>query len=51
MLALAPFPCVVKTAVRFPKGIDPEVAREAEREGQRKGLQTGAFVAVRWQKP
>ena len=51
MLALAPFPGVVKTAVHFQKESDPEAAIKAEREGRKKGLQTGAFVAVRWQKP
>ena len=50
-LTLAPFPGVVKTAVHFQKDINPQIAIEAERKGRAKGLQTGAFVAVRWQKP
>lgn len=51
MLALSPFPGIVKTAVHFQRETDPGVAIEAEREGRDKSLQTGAFVAVRWQKP
>ena len=51
MLALAPFPGIVKTAVHFQKETDPEAALSAEREGRKKGLLTGAFVAVHWQKP
>jgi len=41
---------VVKTAVHFQKGDDPERAVEIEQEGKRKNLNTGAFVAVRWEK-
>jgi len=51
MLSLAPFPGIVKTAVHFQKDSTPEAAIHAERQGREKGLQTGAFVAVRWQKP
>jgi ubiquinone/menaquinone biosynthesis C-methylase UbiE len=51
MLALTPFPGIVKTAVHFQREADPETAIEAEWEGRQKGLQTGAFVAVRWEKP
>jgi len=50
MLSLAPCPGIVKTAVHFQKTSAPEAAIDAEREGREKGLQTGAFVAVRWQK-
>jgi len=49
--SLAPVEGVVRTAVHFQKGDPPERAVEVERESQRKGLQTGAFVAVRWLKP
>jgi ubiquinone/menaquinone biosynthesis C-methylase UbiE len=42
---------VIKTAVHFQKEEDPVHAPEIERQGQRKGLNTGAFVAVRWEKP
>lgn len=41
---------IVKTAVHFQKGDDPEKAVEIEREGKRKNLGTGAFVAARWEK-
>jgi ubiquinone/menaquinone biosynthesis C-methylase UbiE len=41
---------VVKTAIHFQKEDDPERAIEIEQEGQRKDLNTGAFVAVRWEK-
>ncbi|PIV23806.1 MAG: class I SAM-dependent methyltransferase [Deltaproteobacteria bacterium CG_4_8_14_3_um_filter_45_9] len=41
---------LVKTAIHFQKEDDPEKAVGIEREGQRKNLKTGAFVAVRWQK-
>ena len=35
----------------FQKDDDPERATEIELDGQRKGLDTGAFLAARWQKP
>ena len=41
---------VVKTAVHFQKEDDPEEAVGIEREGKRKKLDTGAFVAIRWEK-
>ena len=42
---------VVKTAIHFQKGDDSKGALEIEQEGKRKNLNTGAFVAVRWEKP
>lgn len=48
--SLAPVGGVVKTAVHFQKEDDPERAIEIEHEGQRRNLNTGAFVAVRWEK-
>lgn len=51
LLRLAPVKGVVKTAIHFQKGDDPEEAVGIEREGKRKNLNTGAFVAVRWEKP
>lgn len=48
--SLAPVKGVVKTAIHFQKRDDPEKAVRIEREGQRKNLNTGAFVAVRWEK-
>ena len=41
---------VVETAIHFQKGDDSERAVEIEQEGKRKNLNTGAFVAVRWEK-
>jgi len=49
--SLAPVHCLVKTVIHFQKEDDPAKVPEIEREGQRKGLNTGAFVAVRWEKP
>jgi len=42
---------VVKTAIHFQKGDDSKRALEIEQEGKRKNLNTGAFVAARWEKP
>jgi ubiquinone/menaquinone biosynthesis C-methylase UbiE len=50
LCSLVPAEGVVKTAVHFQKGDDPERAVEVEREGKRKNLITGAFVAARWEK-
>ncbi len=51
LLALSDFPGTVMTAVHFGKGDDVEAARQTEERGRAAGLLTGAFVAVRWQKP
>ena len=51
LLALTPFPGITKTAVHFHKDSDPEAAMKVEEEGRERSLLTGAFVAVRWQKP
>lgn len=48
--SLASVEGVVKTVIHFQKEDDPERAIESEQEGQRKGLNTGALVAVRWEK-
>jgi ubiquinone/menaquinone biosynthesis C-methylase UbiE len=50
LLSLASVEGVAKTTIHFQKGDHPERAVGIEREGQRKNLNTGAFVAVRWQK-
>jgi ubiquinone/menaquinone biosynthesis C-methylase UbiE len=50
LLSFASVEGVVKTAIHFQKGDHPERVVGIEREGQRKNLNTGAFVAVRWQK-
>jgi len=50
MRALAPAEGVIRTAVHFRKEDDPNRAPEIERAGREKGLNTGAFVAARWEK-
>ncbi len=50
MLSLAPVRGVAKTVIHFQKEDDPRIAAEIESKGRRKDLDTGAFVAVRWQK-
>jgi ubiquinone/menaquinone biosynthesis C-methylase UbiE len=51
LCSLAPVAGVVKTAIHFQKDDEPEKAIETEHEGNIKGLQTGAFAVVQWQKP
>lgn len=48
--SLAPVEGLAKTAIHFKKEDDPEKAIGIEHEGRRKNLNTGAFVAVRWEK-
>jgi ubiquinone/menaquinone biosynthesis C-methylase UbiE len=48
--SLAPVEGVIRTAIHFRKEDDPTIAPEMERAGREKGLHTGAFVAVRWEK-
>lgn len=48
MQALAPVEGIVKTAIHFQKDEDPLKAPEIEREGQKKDLKTGAFLAACW---
>ena len=50
MLSLGPVGGVAKTAIHFQKHDDPRIAAEIESEGHKKNLNTGAFIAVRWQK-
>jgi ubiquinone/menaquinone biosynthesis C-methylase UbiE len=50
LLALAPVKGVIRTAIHFRKEDDPAHAPEIERQGQSKGLDTGAFVVGCWQK-
>ncbi len=42
---------IAKTAIHFQKNDNPEEAIKIEQLGQSKKLDTGAFVAVRWEKP
>ena len=51
MRSLASSKAVVRTAVHFRKEDAPEKGSEIEREGRKRGLMTGAFLAVRWEKP
>ena len=48
LLAAAPVPAIVRTAVHFGKEDDPAELDRIEREGL--GRETGAFVAARWEK-
>jgi ubiquinone/menaquinone biosynthesis C-methylase UbiE len=48
--SLASVEGVVKTAIHFQKEDDSERAVEIEREGKIKNLNTGAFLAVHWEK-
>jgi ubiquinone/menaquinone biosynthesis C-methylase UbiE len=48
--SLAPVEGVVRTAIHFQKEDNTEMAAEIEREGRRRRLDTGAFVAGRWEK-
>lgn len=48
---LAPFPALIKSAIHFEKHEDPEVAVAMEKDGSNQGLETGAFLVVRWEKP
>ncbi|MHB9096339.1 MAG: class I SAM-dependent methyltransferase [Syntrophales bacterium] len=48
LLAAAPVPGAIRTAVHFTKDDDPAELDRIEREGQGGG--TGAFVAARWEK-
>ena len=51
LLALTLFKGSAKTVVHFQKDDDPRQAVLTEQKGESLGLNTGAFVAVRWQKP
>ncbi len=51
VLSFSPFKGIVKTVVHFQKDDDPAEAVKTEQKGESMGLKTGAFVAVRWQKP
>jgi len=51
LLALVPVEGIARTVVHFQKKDLHERAAEIERLGQSRGLNTGAFLAVRWVKP
>lgn len=48
---LAPVDGVIKTAIHFQKEDGLRAAAEIELEGRERGLNTGAFLAGRWEKP
>ena len=49
--AIAPVAGTVKTVIHFLKDDPPQAAPEIERDGQKRNLDTGAFLAARWVKP
>ncbi len=51
MAALVPLPTSIRTAIHFQKQDDPDRAREIEKDGDLRCLDTGAFVVARWKKP
>ncbi|MFZ2447878.1 MAG: methyltransferase domain-containing protein [Syntrophobacteraceae bacterium] len=51
MAGLMSFPAVVRTAVHFQKHDDPDLAKGIEADGDARGLDTGAFLVTRWEKP
>jgi ubiquinone/menaquinone biosynthesis C-methylase UbiE len=51
LLSLAGLEGETETVVHFMNDDDPEEAEEIEKAGKSRKLDTGAFVAVRWQKP
>lgn len=50
MLSLAPAVARARTAIHFLKDDDPVLARQKEARGQAEQRDTGAFVALSWQK-
>ena len=51
LLSLVNLEGETETVVHFMNDDEPEKAAEIEREGKSRKLETGAFTAVRWQKP
>jgi ubiquinone/menaquinone biosynthesis C-methylase UbiE len=51
MADLVALPALIRTAIHFQKHDDPDRAREIERDGDARGVDTGAFLVVRWEKP
>ena len=49
--SLAPIEGTIRTAIHFQKEDEPDRVPEIELDGQSKGLNTGAFLAARWEKP
>ena len=51
MKDLVPLPASIRTAVHFQKHDEPSRAVDIERDGDARGLDTGAFLAACWEKP
>jgi ubiquinone/menaquinone biosynthesis C-methylase UbiE len=51
LLAAAPVKGAIRTAIHFQKKDDPAHAHEIEKEGQTRGVKTGAFLVGCWKKP
>jgi ubiquinone/menaquinone biosynthesis C-methylase UbiE len=51
MAFLVPLQGIIRTAVHFSEDEIPQRAVEIEIEGEKKSLNTGAFLAARWEKP
>ena len=51
LLAFSPLRGIAKTVIHFGRDEDPPRAVTIEKAGRAKGLNTGAFVAVCWEKP
>jgi hypothetical protein len=51
MKDLFPVESIAQTAIHFQKHDDPDITPKIETSGNEKGLNTGAFLAVRWIKP
>jgi len=51
LAALAPLPGRLATAIHFAKDCDPAPAMVIETQGRARGLETGAFLVGRWDKP
>jgi ubiquinone/menaquinone biosynthesis C-methylase UbiE len=49
--SLVPVKGMIKTAIHFQKHDAPDRAIISEKKGQSQDLNTGAFIAARWQKP
>ncbi len=49
--ALSPIQGKLRTAVHFSKHEDPAIAAEQEQAGIKRGIETGAYVIIAWQKP
>ena len=50
MLSLSPVEGSLQTAIHFEKDADLHLARQIEESGKKRNLDTGAFLAVRWEK-